>query len=121
MDLYLVHWPVESKYEDAWRTLETLYKQGKVKAIGVSNFQIHHLEKLMKHAEIKPTVNQVEFHPRLTQKELLAYCQSQDIQLEAWSPLMQGKLLNNPDCLRLQNDTTKRLPKLLLDGICKVV
>ncbi|TYR81499.1 aldo/keto reductase [Priestia megaterium] len=95
LDLYLIHWPVEGKYKEAWRALETLYKEGKVKAIGVSNFHIHHLEELLKDAEIKPAVNQVEYHPRLTQKELQAFFQKHDIQLEAWSPLMQGELLNN--------------------------
>lgn len=83
LDLYLIHWPVEGKYKDAWRALETLYKEGRVKAIGVSNFQIHHLEDLMKDAEIKPMVNQVEYHPRLTQKELQLFCQEHGIQLEA--------------------------------------
>ncbi|AMW97986.1 aldo/keto reductase [Rummeliibacillus stabekisii] len=95
LDLYLIHWPVEGKYKDAWRALETLYKEGRVKAIGVSNFQVHHLEDLMKDAEIKPVINQVELHPRLTQKELKAFSQDNNIQLEAWSPLMQGQLLDN--------------------------
>lgn len=95
LDLYLIHWPVEGKYKEAWRALETLYKAGKVKAIGVSNFQIHHLKDLMKEAEVKPMVNQVECHPRLTQKEVQAFCQQEGIQLEAWSPLMQGELLDN--------------------------
>ncbi|MFP3512381.1 aldo/keto reductase [Peribacillus sp. SIMBA_075] len=95
LDLYLIHWPVEGKYKEAWRALETLYKEGKIKAIGVSNFQIHHLKDLMKDAEVKPMVNQVECHPRLTQKEVQAFCKEQGIQLEAWSPLMQGELLDN--------------------------
>lgn len=95
LDLYLIHWPVEGKYKDAWRALEKLYKDGRVKAIGVSNFHIHHLEDLLKEAEITPMVNQVEYHPRLTQKELHAFCKENGIQLEAWSPLMQGELLNN--------------------------
>lgn len=95
LDLYLIHWPVAGKYKEAWRALETLYKEGRVKAIGVSNFQIHHLEDLIKDAEIKPMVNQVEFHPMLTQKDLLSFTREQGIQLEAWSPLMQGQLLDN--------------------------
>lgn len=95
LDLYLIHWPVKGKYKDAWRALETLYRDGRVKAIGVSNFQVHHLEDLMKDAEIKPMINQVEFHPRLTQKEVRAFCKEHGIQMEAWSPLMQGELLNN--------------------------
>ncbi|MED1784928.1 aldo/keto reductase [Brevibacillus fortis] len=96
LDLYLIHWPVEGKFKEAWRALETLYKKGLVKAIGVSNFHIHHVEELLKDAEIKPMVNQVEFHPRLSQDELRAYCKEQGIQFEAWSPLMQGQLLGDP-------------------------
>ncbi len=96
LDLYLIHWPAEGKYKAAWRALEKLYKEGRVKAIGVSNFQIHHIEDLMTDAEIKPMVNQVEYHPRLTQKALHDYCKQQGIQLEAWSPLMQGQLLDHP-------------------------
>lgn len=96
LDLYLIHWPVAGKFKEAWRALETLYKQGRVKAIGVSNFQIHHLQELMEDAEIKPMVNQVELHPNLGQQELLEFCQDEGIQLEAWSPLMQGQLLEQP-------------------------
>lgn len=96
LDLYLIHWPVEGKYNEAWRALETLYKAGRVKAIGVSNFHIHHLQDLMKDSEIKPAVDQVEFHPRLTQQPLRDFCREQGIQFEAWSPLMQGQLFDNP-------------------------
>lgn len=114
LDLYLIHWPVEGKYVDAWRALETLYKQGKVKAIGVSNFQIHHLEHLMKNAEIKPMINQVEYHPRLTQKELHEFCQNHDIQLEAWSPLMQGELLDNETLQRIAAKYQKSIAQIIL-------
>jgi diketogulonate reductase-like aldo/keto reductase len=114
LDLYLIHWPVEGKYKEAWRALETLYKEGKVKAIGVSNFQIHHLEELMSEAEIKPIVNQVEYHPRLTQKKLQAFCQEQGIQLEAWSPLMQGQLLDNPDLLEIAKKYNKSIAQIIL-------
>ncbi|OMD35031.1 aldo/keto reductase [Paenibacillus odorifer] len=96
LDLYLIHWPVKGKYKETWRALETLYKEGRVKAIGVSNFQIHHLEDVMKDAEIKPMVNQVELHPYLSQQALLSFCNEEGIQLEAWSPLMQGQLLDQP-------------------------
>ncbi|MDH6351381.1 MULTISPECIES: aldo/keto reductase [Brevibacillus] len=92
LDLYLVHWPVKDKFVDTWRALEKLYRDGYVRAIGVSNFHIHHLEELRKHSEITPVVNQVEYHPLLTQRELHAYCKDRAIQLEAWSPLMQGNL-----------------------------
>ncbi len=104
LDLYLIHWPVKGKYQEAWRALETLYKEGRVKAIGVSNFQIHHLEDVIKDSEIKPMVNQVELHPYLSQQELLSFCKEQGIQLEAWSPLMQGQLLEQP---LLQDIATK--------------
>lgn len=114
LDLYLIHWPVAGKYKEAWRALEALYKQGKVKAIGVSNFQIHHLQDLMGDAEIKPMINQVEFHPRLTQKKLRAFCQEQGIQLEAWSPLMQGQLLDNPDLLDMAKKYNKSVAQIIL-------
>jgi diketogulonate reductase-like aldo/keto reductase len=93
VDLYLVHWPVKGKYKETYKALEKLYKDGQVRAIGVSNFHIHHLEDLMADCEIKPMVNQVEYHPRLTQKELHAFCKRHGIQLEAWSPLMRGEVL----------------------------
>lgn len=95
LDLYLVHWPVAGKYKDTWKALEELYKAGRVRAIGVSNFHVHHLEDLLKDATIKPMVNQVEYHPHLTQKALHAFCRKEEIQLEAWSPLKQGQLLND--------------------------
>ncbi|MED3561929.1 aldo/keto reductase [Bacillus xiapuensis] len=114
LDLYLIHWPVEGKYKEAWRALETLYKQGRVKAIGVSNFQTHHLEDLMKDAEIKPTVNQVEYHPRLTQKTLQEFCRDHDIQLEAWSPLMQGQLLDNPVLKEIGSKYNKSAAQVIL-------
>ncbi|MFJ8235784.1 aldo/keto reductase [Ureibacillus sp. NPDC094379] len=114
LDLYLIHWPVEGKYKDAWRALETLYKEGRVKAIGVSNFHIHHLEELMKDAEIKPMIDQVEYHPRLSQKELQAFCQKNGIQLEAWSPLMQGQLLDNEVLQEIANKHHKSVAQIIL-------
>ena len=114
LDLYLIHWPVAGKYKEAWRALETLYKEGRVKAIGVSNFQIHHLEELMKDAEIKPMVNQVEYHPRLTQKDLQAFCQQYGIQLEAWSPLMQGELLDNAELQEIAKKYNKSVAQIIL-------
>lgn len=92
VDLYLVHWPVKGKYKDTWKALEKIYKEGRARAIGVSNFQVHHLKDLMSDSEFVPTVNQVEFHPLLTQLELRKFCKENKIQLEAWSPLMQGRL-----------------------------
>ncbi|MDQ8735316.1 aldo/keto reductase [Paenibacillus sp. LHD-38] len=114
LDLYLIHWPVEGKFKEAWRALETLYEQGKVKAIGVSNFQTHHLDALMATAKIKPMVNQVEYHPRLTQMELRSYCKQHGIQLEAWSPLMQGQLLENPLLLEIAASYHKTVAQIIL-------
>ncbi|WJH33620.1 aldo/keto reductase [Paenibacillus sp. CC-CFT747] len=92
LDLYLIHWPGKDKYKDSWRAFDKLYREGYIRAIGVSNFKIHHLESLREVSDTVPAVNQVEFHPLLRQQELLDYCQDKGIQLEAWSPLMQGKL-----------------------------
>lgn len=96
VDLYLIHWPVAGQFVDTWRAMEQLYKEGRVRAIGVCNFHQHHLEELMKTAEIKPMVNQIELHPQLTQEPLRSYCREQEIEVEAWSPLGQGKLLQDP-------------------------
>ncbi|MFP3388371.1 aldo/keto reductase [Brevibacillus sp. SIMBA_040] len=114
LDLYLIHWPVAGKYKDAWRALEQLYKEGKVKAIGVSNFQIHHLQDLMQDAEIKPMINQVELHPRLTQKEIRDFCKQEGIQVEAWSPLMQGQLLDNPVLQEIAERHGKSIAQVIL-------
>lgn len=114
LDLYLIHWPKKGLYKEAWKAMETLYADGKVKAIGVSNFQIHHLEDLMKDAKVKPVVNQVEFHPRLIQQELRAFCKEHDIQLEAWSPLMQGQLLDEPLLQEIAAKHNKTVAQVIL-------
>lgn len=114
LDLYLIHWPVEGKYKETWKALEYLYKEGKVRAIGVSNFHVHHLEDVMKDAEIKPMVNQVELHPRLTQKVLREFCKQHYIQIEAWSPLMRGKLLNNETLVEIGNKYQKTTAQVIL-------
>ncbi|MGZ7146931.1 aldo/keto reductase [Bacillus sp. BC08] len=114
LDLYLVHWPVEGKYKETWRALETLYKEERVRAIGVSNFQIHHLQDVLAGAEMKPMINQVEYHPRLTQKELQAFCKEQGIQMEAWSPLMQGQLLDNETLQEIADKYGKTTAQIIL-------
>ncbi|SET18910.1 aldo/keto reductase [Paenibacillus sp. NFR01] len=95
VDLYLVHWPVKDKYKETWKAMEQLYASGKVRAIGVSNFQIHHLQDLLADASVVPTVNQVELHPHLSQPQLRQFCKDNGIQIEAWAPLGQGRLLDN--------------------------
>jgi diketogulonate reductase-like aldo/keto reductase len=101
VDLYLVHWPVPGKFVDAWAQMEDLYRQGKTRAIGVSNFHIHHLDELNKAAAVRPAVNQVEFHPHLQQTELVARCRQEGIVFEAWSPLMQGKVAEVPQIVQI--------------------
>ena len=93
IDLYLIHWPKDLNLE-TWKALERLYEEKIVRAIGVSNFKEHHLEELLKDSNIVPAINQVEFHPQLTQPELRKYCNSKGIVLEAWSPLMRGKVFS---------------------------
>lgn len=92
IDLYLVHWVKPATYRETWKALVHLQKEGLVRAIGVSNFQIHHLQQIIEDTGVAPAVNQVECHPLLSQKELLAFTREHNIQLEAWSPLMQGNL-----------------------------
>lgn len=102
IDLYLIHWPMPAynKYVDTWKALEKLYRDGRIKAIGVSNFKPHHLEELMAHTEIVPTVNQIELHPRFTQGKTREFCAKHDIAVESWSPIgglaSAGKLLGEP-------------------------
>lgn len=96
VDLLLLHWPVFNRYNTTWKALEDIYRDGQAKAIGVCNFNVDHLTNLLDHAEIKPMVNQIEFNPRIHQPDTVAFCQGQHIQLEAWSPLGNGQLLDNP-------------------------
>ncbi|MBM7662175.1 diketogulonate reductase-like aldo/keto reductase [Bacillus mesophilus] len=92
VDLYLIHWPTPEfdQYVDTYKALEQLYRQGKVKAIGVCNFEIEHLERILKDCEVVPVLNQIECHPYLSQKELKEFCAKHDIFIEAWSPLEKG-------------------------------
>lgn len=114
IDLYLIHWPVSGKYKETWKALEKLYKDGKVKAIGVSNFHKHHLEDLLSEAEIVPTVNQIELHPLLSQEELRNFCKEKGIVVEAWSPLAQGKLLDNPVLTEIAAKYNKSTAQIIL-------
>ncbi|KGR88654.1 MULTISPECIES: aldo/keto reductase [Lysinibacillus] len=94
LDLYLVHWPgIDQNYLEVYKALEKIYQDGRVRSIGVSNFHVHHLESLLKETTVVPVINQIEFHPHLTQEEVRAYCKDKGIQVEAWSPLMNGSLL----------------------------
>ncbi|TAJ11096.1 aldo/keto reductase [Marinilabiliaceae bacterium JC017] len=92
LDYYLIHWPIKRHMQETWQALEELHQSGKVKAIGVSNFYVQHLEYLLSFAHIMPAIDQVELHPYLQQKELIAFCRQHNISVEAWSPLMRGHI-----------------------------
>lgn len=94
LDLYLIHWPVVGSYKETWRAMEKLYADGRVRAIGVSNFLRHHLEDLMSEANVVPMVNQMEFHPFLVQQELINFCHEHGIHYQSWAPLMAGKVVD---------------------------
>ena len=96
IDLYLIHWPVTGKYLETWRALEKIYKEGRVRAIGISNFLEVHLNYLLPKVEIIPAVNQMEFHPYLIQQELVNLCTENSIIYQAWSPIMQGRVFDIP-------------------------
>jgi diketogulonate reductase-like aldo/keto reductase len=116
VDLYLIHWPVDGVYVQCWKAMEELYEQGRVRAIGVSNFQTRHLDALLKEARIVPAVNQIERHPLLTQLPLRAYCQARNIAIEAWSPLggTGGNLLANEELGRIAKKYGKTVAQLVL-------
>lgn len=114
LDLYLIHWPVKEKYLDTWTAMEKLHKEGLIKSIGVSNFHIHHLKDLMENSFIKPAVNQVELHPRLSQIELRNFCKEHNIQVEAWSPIARGRILSEPTLNYLSNKYGKSPAQIIL-------
>ena len=97
VDLYLIHWPVPEKIHSTWRALEETYDAGRARAIGVSNFLEAHLRELFSDARIAPMVNQIEFHPHLQQPDVVNFCQAHEIRVEAWSPLMKGKVFDLPE------------------------
>ncbi|MFS0688661.1 aldo/keto reductase [Sporosarcina sp. 179-K 8C2 HS] len=96
LDLYLTHWPVADKFEDTYRAIERLYDEKLIRATGVSNHHIHHLEKVFNVANVKPMVNQIELHPRLTQEPLRNFCNEHGIVVTSWSPLARGRLMDEP-------------------------
>ena len=114
VDLYLVHWPVKDVYQETWKVMENIYQSGRTKAIGVSNFLIHHLKAISRNSEIVPSVNQIEFHPFLVQPELIEYCQNQNIQVEAWSPLMEGRIVAIPAIKKMAEKYNKTPAQIVL-------
>ncbi len=110
VDLYLIHWPSPvPKIRETWRALERIYREGRARAIGVSNHTIPHLRRLLDHADIVPAVNQCEAHPFLRPDELLEFCAQTDIRFQAWAPLARGRVFEEP-VIQLIAQTHHRLP-----------
>lgn len=121
LDLYLIHWPAASHMFDnweeinleTWRAMTELYKAGKIKSIGVSNFKPHHLKALME-TEVRPMVNQIEFHPGLLQEETVSFCRDNGILVEAWSPLGTGRMLKNPVLMEIAEKYGRSVAQLCI-------
>ncbi|HWA20337.1 MAG TPA: aldo/keto reductase [Devosia sp.] len=98
LDLFLIHWPVPSqgKYVEAWKTMVELQKQGRIRSIGVSNFNQDHLERIIGETGVTPAVNQIELHPRFQQRDKRGFHEAHDIKIESWSPLGSGRMLDDP-------------------------
>lgn len=114
VDLYLIHWPVQGKIIETWKAMIKLLNSGKVNAIGVSNYSINELKETIHSSDTVPAINQVEFHPFLNQKDLLQFCKSNVIQLEAYSPLTRGERLNDPNIVRIAKSYDKTSAQILV-------
>ena len=114
VDLLLIHWPVKGCFNDSWKVMEELYDEGKARAIGVSNFEIHHLMELMSHAKIVPVMNQIECHPYLNQRMVRAFCRNLDIAVTAWSPLATGLIFEDKDLMRIAQKYNKSVAQVTL-------
>lgn len=113
VDLYLIHWPAEGHIE-AYKEMEKLQKEGKVRSIGVSNYRKHHLEDLLGKVNIVPAINQMEFNPQMQDQEIYDYCFENNIVLEAWSPLGSGACLNNPVIVEIAKRYNKSTAQIIL-------
>jgi len=114
IDLYLIHWPVEGMGKDTWKAMIQLLRAGKVRAIGVSNYNIFQVQEILQDFDVAPSVNQVEFHPFLFQEELLQFCNNNSIHLEAYSPLTRGNKLNHPALRGLEHKYSKTSAQILI-------
>lgn len=117
VDLYLIHWPVAGVYKESWKVMEDIYKSGRAKAIGVSNFKKHHMEDLLSDCEIIPAVNQMEFNPLIQDNEILEFCRSKGIAFEAWSPLGCGNLIKDKEIAAIGKKYGKSGPQVILRWI----
>jgi diketogulonate reductase-like aldo/keto reductase len=114
VDLLLLHFPVSKYRQDDWPLMEEIYRNGRAKAIGVSNYTVRHLDELLQTCQVKPAVNQVELHVFLQQSELLAYCQKQGIVVEAYSPLAHGNGLDEPVLTQIAQKHGKTPAQIML-------
>ena len=117
IDLFLIHWPKNNDEKlniETWEALEELYKQKKVRAIGVSNFLKHHLENILSNCKIIPMINQLEFHPGLRREETIQFCKENNIVVEAWAPLGKGKMLENKDLIEISNKYNKSVAQICI-------
>ncbi|KRN29027.1 oxidoreductase [Lactobacillus selangorensis] len=114
LDLYLIHWPVDGLYKETWQALEKLYSEGKVKSIGVSNFDQEHMDDLLQDATVTPAVDQIEFNPLLQQEEMRDYAKKIDMKIEAWSPLGGGQALNDPKLKKIADQYGKSVAQVIL-------
>jgi diketogulonate reductase-like aldo/keto reductase len=114
VDLYLIHWPVEDLRKESWRALEKLLKEGRCRAVGVSNYMTWHLEELLEGSSTVPAVNQVEFSPYLYLRDLHDFCRSHDIRLESYSPLTKGHQLNDPKLAEVARKYSKSPAQILI-------
>jgi 2,5-diketo-D-gluconate reductase A len=118
VDLFLIHWPLPTRYGgdfvQTWQTLEEFYREGRARSIGVSNFQPHHLRRLHGETQIIPAVNQIEVHPYLTQDDVRAFCVEHQMAVEAWSPLGQGSVLDDPVVQSIAERTGKTPAQVVL-------
>ncbi|MEG0295239.1 MAG: aldo/keto reductase [Clostridium sp.] len=122
LDLYLIHWPIPATHKedweqstyDTWRAMEKLYKEGKIKSIGVSNFKPHHLKPLIEKATITPMINQIELHPSHNQEDTVSFCKENNILVEAWGPLSRGKIFTVEEMQEIANKYNKSIAQVTL-------
>lgn len=116
LDLFLIHWPLPTvgNFVDTWKAMERIYSAGRARSIGVSNFQAHHLRRLHEETTVPPAVNQIEVHPYLTQDELRAFNSEHGIATEAWSPIAQGAVLDDPSITELARTHSKTPAQVVL-------
>lgn len=122
LDLYLIHWPRQTEDDtdwkerdlETWRAMEELYEEGKVKGLGLSNFLPHHMENILQHGKVKPLADQLELHPGYLQGAASAYCKSQGVLVQAWSPLGRSRLLEHPFLMKLAKKYGKSVAQISL-------